>query len=408
MKFFRAVVRNASVSTHKALGLLQERTVSRSLAARDEQFGPTCDYLAFFADPAKQIYQLSQWIAPLESLAETGKSVGLVVMDPFVAKELSSYSVLPIFLTRSIESYEDFVLQHDVRAVFYVNNSQANFPALRITSPTHIHLNHGESDKVSMVSNQLKAYDFAFVAGEAAVERIQSALRRFDSGRLAKIGRPQLDTATASAHGNGQARTVVLYAPTWEGDSRQMAYGSLPSLGAEIVGELLADGRFTVVFRPHPKSGTWSKDTQVALGNIEKSIRRASALDPSAGHRVDRTRNATAALSDSDVVIADNSAMTMDAVGLDKPVLLTLSEAMQVQSTLSPTTRGTMDALRHIGRENLGNVAELVSEVASAQLPPGQLALRDRVFGAKTLGTGTERFIRAAKRAIEDPRTPFS
>ena len=100
----------------KVLGTIQEGAIRRSIAATNKQFGPSCDYLAYFADPAKQIYQISQWITPLEALADSGKSVGFAVMDPYVAREFSLHSNLPIFLTRSIESYEDFVDERNVQA----------------------------------------------------------------------------------------------------------------------------------------------------------------------------------------------------------------------------------------------------------------------------------------------------
>src|SRR5699024_12884563 len=41
-----------------------------------------------------------------------------------------------------------------------------SFPTRR--SSDLIHLSHGESEKVSMISNQLKAYDWVFTAGPAA------------------------------------------------------------------------------------------------------------------------------------------------------------------------------------------------------------------------------------------------
>ncbi|MBP2385604.1 CDP-glycerol glycerophosphotransferase family protein [Paeniglutamicibacter kerguelensis] len=402
MHYFSKLMRIATKTVHKLNGAIHESSIRRNLNKTNPPFGETCDFVVFFADPLEQIYQVTQWIKPLESLSSSEQTVGFVVADPFVARELAMQTRLPIFLTRSMESYENFVLEREVRGVFYVNNSQANFTALRITSPTHIHLNHGESDKVSMVSNQLKAYDFAFVAGDAAVERIKSAIRRFNADRLYTIGRPQLDNQPSNPAQRNASRIEVLYAPTWEGDSRHMAYGSLPSMGAAIIEELLNDTRFTVVFRPHPKSGTWSKETRKALNHLENRISKASALDPVAGHRTDRTTDATAAMFNSDVVIGDNSAMTMDAVGLNKPILLSMSEAMRLQSATSTSTQRTVEALRHIGPENTGRIADLVVEVAAAPIPPSQLVLRDRVFGSESLGTGTERFIRAAKLAIED------
>ena len=66
------------------------------------------------------------------------------------------------------------------KAIIYPNNGLRNFQSLIWAEAVHIHVNHGESDKVSMVSNQAKAYDKVFVAGEAAVRRHRAALVDFD------------------------------------------------------------------------------------------------------------------------------------------------------------------------------------------------------------------------------------
>ena len=92
-----------------------------------------------------------------------------------------------------------------------------------------------------------------------------------------------------------------------------------------------------------------------ALNRVEKKISKASELDPSAGHRTDRSHDATAAMVHSDVIIADNSAMTMDAVGLDKPVLLSMSEAMRLQSLQSLDSKDHRSAQAHCAGEHRGN-----------------------------------------------------
>ena len=253
MSHFISFARAASSSLRKLRGIAFEQPVRRQLEKTSTPFNGTCSFVVFFADPVAQIYQLSQWIRPLEALADHHQTVGFVVMDPFVAKELAARTRLPILLTRSMEVFQDFLSKKQVKTVFYVNNSQANFTALRNTLPMHIHLNHGESDKVSMVSNQLKAYDFAFVAGDAAVQRIQSVVRRFDAQHLVKIGRPQIDPWGIEATSTKSDRIVILYAPTWEGDSRQMAYSSLLGIGVDLIAELLSDKRFTVHRSTAPK-----------------------------------------------------------------------------------------------------------------------------------------------------------
>src|SRR5699024_9097894 len=126
-----------------------------------------------------------------------------------------------------------FMAQPDLRIVLYVNQSMKNFQALRHPGPAHIHLSHGESEKISMISNQLKAYDWVFTAGPAARERIAHQLIGMPETRMMDIGRPQLDEArrlpaawTSSRAARGAGR-VVFVAATWEGDSPEMAYGTV-------------------------------------------------------------------------------------------------------------------------------------------------------------------------------------
>lgn len=172
--------------------------------------------------------------------------------------------------------------------MFYVNNNLSNFSVLRITHLTHVHLSHGESEKTSMVSNQLKAYDFCFVAGAAASRRIESTLKHFDPTHLVTIGRPQLDELFATEGFTSPAgRRTVLYAPTWEGDRPAMAYGSVGSAGEKWVADILRSDHLRLIYRPHPKTGSRSKITREANLRIQKSIASANAHDPEAGHFVD-------------------------------------------------------------------------------------------------------------------------
>ena len=71
----------------------------------------------------------------------------------------------------------------DLKCAVYVNNGVSNFQSLAAPTMLHVHVNHGESDKLSMVSNQAKAYDRVFVAGEAAVRRHRAAVPGRGRGR---------------------------------------------------------------------------------------------------------------------------------------------------------------------------------------------------------------------------------
>ena len=66
--------------------------------------------------------------------------------------------------------------QHRPKLFLYVNNGRSNFQTLSYAPALHVHINHGESDKLSMVSNQAKAYDAVFTAGPAALRRHRRAL----------------------------------------------------------------------------------------------------------------------------------------------------------------------------------------------------------------------------------------
>src|SRR5690606_27208275 len=105
-------------------------------------------------------------------------------------------------------------------------------------------------------SSQYKAYDYSFIAGSAARERLRTALWGFDTDhRTFEIGRPQADHFVGEPPYAPDERTVVLYAPTWEGDRSSMGYGSVASHGESLVSTLLADPRFRVIYRPHPRTG---------------------------------------------------------------------------------------------------------------------------------------------------------
>ncbi len=109
--------------------------------------------------------------------------------------------------------------EQDIRIVLYVNQNTRNFQMFRYGHRWHVFINHGESDKMYMSTNQFKAYDYALVAGEAARARLSRVLWDYDLDRRTfSIGRPQADHYSGDLPYEPDERTVVLYAPTWEGD----------------------------------------------------------------------------------------------------------------------------------------------------------------------------------------------
>ena len=101
---------------------------------------------------------------------------------------------MPVVYCRKVTDLEAFVGRHDVRIVFYVNQNMKNFQMFRYGRMWHVFINHGESDKMYMTTNQFKAYDFALVAGQAAADRLSKKLWAYDvDHKTIPIGRPQAD-----------------------------------------------------------------------------------------------------------------------------------------------------------------------------------------------------------------------
>jgi CDP-glycerol glycerophosphotransferase (TagB/SpsB family) len=118
-------------------------------------------------------------------------------------------------------------------------------------------------------------------------------------------------------------RTVVLYAPTWEGDRSSAAYGSIASHGVTLVRELLATRRHRVIYRPHPRSGVVDPAYAAAHRTIVSMIASANQADPGAHHVYDDGPELGWQFAASDVAVLDISAMVYDRLATGKPLLVT-------------------------------------------------------------------------------------
>jgi hypothetical protein len=167
-----------------------------------------------------------------------------------------------------------------------------------------------------------------------------------------------------------------------------MAYGSLLSHGGPLVGALLADDRFQLVFRPHPKTGTLSGAYRQALARLRRMV--AEAARKGGGHLVDEADAPVASIAAADVVVSDVSAMAMDALGLDKPLVLCGSTA--------GAARGLEAVATHWPERVPVDAADILLELASAGASAAQRAYKVQVFGEGTPAAATGRFVRAARR----------
>ncbi|KIP53786.1 CDP-glycerol glycerophosphotransferase family protein [Leucobacter komagatae] len=277
----------------------------------------------YFADSDVNIYQMRQWYAPLVELSQT-LPVVVLARNAAGALQLMRESGLDVAFVPKVTSIENFIDTQQLDVILYVNQNTRNFQMMRYGERWHVFINHGESDKMYMTSNQYKAYDYAFVAGDAARARLSKALWQYDVGeRTLAIGRPQTDHLSGEPAYTPDERTVVLYAPTWEGDRPAASYGSVVSHGEALVRELLATGRHRVVYRPHPRSGVVSPEFGAANARIIAMIAAANQADASAQHVYDDSPVLGWQLLTPDIAICDISAMVYDRLATGRPLMVT-------------------------------------------------------------------------------------
>ena len=225
-----AISSTTGVKTRKWLGLGTATVANPEL----DQIPVAGDVIVYFSDLPNKAYQLEQWLPTLEKLNEVHPVV-LVFRKVPTLRYFRSRSHLPKIFVRRYDDLVNLYRFNDFKLCLYVINGVANFQSLSAPKPLHVHINHGESDKLSMVSNQAKAYDKAFVAGPAAVERHKSVLLDFDTTRLLSVGRPQLDAIIPRQLPQFTGRTIM-YAPTWEGENDANNYTSIDIFGIQISG----------------------------------------------------------------------------------------------------------------------------------------------------------------------------
>lgn len=355
--------------------------------------------IAHFAGDPTRAYQLIQWLEVLEVL-DAAHPVGLVLRDPESAEVVRSRTRLPVLLAESFSDLADLHAELDAALVLYVNNSAANFQSLVDTRMLHVHVNHGESDKQSMASNNAKAYDRVFVAGEAAVQRYVSGLLDFDGSRLVRVGRPQLDVHRTPLLAPSGRRTVM-YAPTWEGDASYNDYTSVVTLGARIVEQVLAVPDVRLVYKPHPKVTT-SEVPEVAEAHLAilASLSEADRLDPAAGHTSVLDGDILAMMSQCDAMVTDVSSVGLDWLYLrtDRPILVTdphgdvgtLHEQVPLSRCADVVDATTVESL----------AALLDDRLAHDEHHFARVAMRHHYFDGLAVGESTGRFLTAVSELV--------
>lgn len=280
----------------------------------------------YFAGPAKDVYQANMWLAPTEALDQRA----VVLMRSREAFFELADTRLPVICVPAGVDFMNLELG-SVRAALYAANVGANIHMLREPGMKHVFVGHGDSDKQASVNPYSKVYDEVWVAGLAGRERYARAGVGVLDSDIVEIGRPQLAGVHTFGAESVDRPFTVLYAPTWEGWLDDDPYHtSLVLMGERIVKGLLATTpAVRLVYKPHPLTGSRSKEAKAAHERIVERIRAAGG-DPDAAS-LDGTRHLvvtgrTPALFDcfnqTDLLISDVSSVVSDFVQSQRPYVV--------------------------------------------------------------------------------------
>ncbi|WP_341934972.1 CDP-glycerol glycerophosphotransferase family protein [Microbacterium sp. LWO14-1.2] len=373
--------------------------VRRRLAERDPHPAGHYQVAVYFADGDVNMYQMRQWYRPL---LELSKRWPVVVLSRAAtgADRLLDEDGPPVAFVPTVRDLERFVSTQDIRVVLYVNQNTRNFQMFRYGRRWHVFINHGESDKMYMTTNQYKAYDYALVAGQAARDRLARTLWDYDiDRRTIEIGRPQADHYSGALPYTADDRTVVLYAPTWEGDRPSAHYGSIASHGEALAAAVLASGKHRLIYRPHPRSGVVDPEYGAAHRRILAAISAANSADPGAQHVYDDGPELGWQLAAADVAVVDISAMVYDRLAVGKPLMIT----RPVDERAEVDTSGYLSDCEWLDADAAADILAHVERVRADEAATARLRMWvQHYFGDTTPGVATAKFHAAIERLMTE------
>ena len=334
--------------------------------------------IVFFPGGRDNLYQLLPWLPALERL-DAAYGVTLVFRDSRMASEARAASAIDCVTLSSIGQLDAILALSDIKLALYLNHSLFNFECLRFPSLVHVYLGHGDSDKAVSVSNQVKAYDYCFLAGQGALDRTAAGTMLYDAaGHSVLIGQPQLSDEHL-APDLDPSRQTVLYAPTWESSQPSMCYSSLRTQGLRLAKTLRGSYRF--IYRPHP-----------AMGALDPAFARADAEVRAVADRVDVGVPLERSFADADLLISDVSAIVLSWLPTGKPVIVTTPRVGVPRSRV-------LDVVPPLP-EDADPAAIVAAQLAHDQAKDARSSLVEYYFGDTTPGVAVTRFIEACGELI--------
>ncbi|NNN32732.1 hypothetical protein HLK59_20680 [Streptomyces sp. S3(2020)] len=244
------------------------------LAAVDEWLaGYRPETVLYFSGSKDSAYQVNMWLETMEQL----DSKPLIILRERAILNNLAPTTVPVVCVPGGVHLMNMDLTN-VRVALYAANVGKNIHLLRVPTMKHVFIGHGDSDKLASVNPFSKVYDEVWTAGRAGRDRYAIADVGVRDDDIAEVGRPQLaPIQTWNGVPEGRIPTV-LYAPTWEGWDGDPGNTSIVLAGENIVKKLVkADPPVRVLYKPHPFTGTVSKEAGAAHARITALVEKAGA-----------------------------------------------------------------------------------------------------------------------------------
>jgi CDP-glycerol glycerophosphotransferase (TagB/SpsB family) len=348
--------------------------------------------VVYFAGTMGNIYQIEQWIKPLEQLEKIEKIL-IVTRDIHTSEWIKTNTQFQTFYAKTMSNLLKLYDSNHFRCILYVNNSCLNFQSLSNNRALHVHINHGESEKTSTFSNRAKAYDFVFIVSDAAYKKYANNLININMKKFIKIGRPQIDFIEP-IESPTTGKKIILYAPTWEATHLSMNYTSLPDYGLDFVKAILAHNDYYLIYRPHPNTGSRDELTKETNQQIKQLVNQSDS------GIVMTQENINSVFELTDLAIFDNSAVTIDFLVFNKPMIITdFFHRQEEQVAAKPEI---IKACQIIGDSNKKDILSLIKQGLS-QDPKAtpRKKIKQYFLGDYTRGTSTKIFVKEIQKLIK-------
>ena len=267
----------------------------------------------YFSAATNNIYQIEQWLKIFSALDE---NIVFIVRKKSTFNWLKNNTNFTTIYCHGINDLAKTYEENDFKCILYVNHGLQNFQSLMCRSALHIHINHGESEKTSTISNQINAYNYVFIVGDAAYDKYKYNLLEKDMKKFIKVGRPQLEHIEKISL-KKRDKKVILYAPTWEGTHESMNFTSLNDYGLALVKEILIQPDLYLIYKPHPSIGARDINTKGINTKIMKLLNRSPYGETM------NVSDINTLYEHVDIAIFDNSAVAIDYLQVDKPMIMT-------------------------------------------------------------------------------------